>query len=228
NSATVGTAQSASNPSASFIISGNGAGTDNYIGATLAKVTTVDQYNTAYITTDVDADASTGKNDAGFNTGGEVVIATGDAKVLADVDNSVNFNFADVDCGCTWDVLAKIAGNGADPDHHEWWWWDDPDNTITLNLDSIQAVGQGNGSYLYTQLDDLNAKTGHNKVESNTADPEGDPIIITGDALIESGVENSGNVNTVGDFTPFLMPEWPDFDFSFDMSAMWAFFGMNA
>ncbi len=223
NMAHVGSANGSSNPSASFVISGNGAGSDNYITASLAKLTSVAQDNSAYVSNNVDADAKTGYNDANFNTGGDVLIGTGNAKVMADVNNAVNFNHADVDCGCTWDVLAKIAGNGADQDP---WWWDTDSNLITLNLDSIKAIGQGNGSDLNNNLDDLTAKTGHNDVNSNTGDVEGgDPGIMTGDATVDSSVNNSGNVNVVGDM-PFDFPDMPEIDFSFNFSAFWMLFGL--
>ena len=73
------------------------------------------------------------------------MIDTGDAAVAAMVDNSVNFNYADVDCGCTWDVMAKIADNGAELISHmqnmkQW------RQLITLNLDSVQTVGQANAA----------------------------------------------------------------------------------
>ena len=225
NVAHVGSALGASNPSASFVISGNGAGSDNYITAELAKTTSVTQDNTANVTNDVDADASTGHNDAGFNTGGDQMIHTGDVAVIADVDNAVNFNAADVDCGCTWDVLAKIAGNGAEGSHN--WWFDYPDNIIDLTLDSTQAVGQGNVANLTNDLEDLDAKTGHNDLESNTAEVNGDPVISTGNAAVRTGVSNSGTVNTVGDL-PFDMPEMPsNVEFSFNFAAFLAFFGMH-
>ena len=226
NSAQVGSGLGGSNPSASFIISGNGAGSDNYITALLANYTTVVQGNSANISNNIDADAKTGGNDANFNTGGDVVIMTGNAKVDADVDNSVNFNFADVDCGCTWDVLAKISGNGAEGENHHWW-WDQPDNIIDLTLASEQLVAQGNDAYLTNNLDDLDAKTGHNDVSLNTGDPEGDPAIVTGDAKVDSDVSNSGNVNVVGDLLPFEWPELPEVEFSFSFAALWALFGMS-
>lgn len=231
NVAQVASALSAHNPSATFVISGNGAGTDNYITAALDKFTKVDQDNDAYITNDVDASATTGKNDAGFNTGGEVLVGTGHATVLADVDNAVNFNFADIDCGCTWDVLAKISGNGADPEneHHSFWkrFFNRPDSIITLTLDSGQIVGQDNGAFLYNDLEDLYAKTGKNSVNLNTGDVDGDPGIGTGDAYIRADLENSGNLNSVGNL-PFSfpqMPQFPEIDFSFNFAALMAFFG---
>lgn len=227
NSAKVGSSLGGNNPSAAFVISGNGAGSDNYITAALAKVTQVSQTNTANVDNDVDADAKTGGNDAGFNTGGDTVILTGNAHVDADVDNSVNFNFADVDCGCTWDVLAKISGNGAEENNHHRRHRNKADNIITLALDSVQAVGQGNVANLDNDLEDLDAKTGYNDAESNTSEVDGDPAIVTGNATVNSGISNSGNVNSVGDFGPFEWPELPSFEFSFNFAAMMAFFGMS-
>lgn len=223
NSARVSNPLGGSIPSASFVISGNGAGSDNFIVAKLAKATNVTQSNTAYVDNNVSADANTGDNNAKFNTGGDVTIDTGDADVNANVDNSINFNFADINCGCTWDVLAKIAGNGADEkDHHK-----DP-NSITLNLNSQQAVGQVNYANLDNNLDDLNAKTGKNNAESNTGDPGDDPSVMTGNASADSGVSNSGNVNSVGNLPPFEWPHFPsDVEFSFNFWGLWAFLGMH-
>ena len=203
-------------------ISGNGAYSDNGVKLDQTTTTAVRQNNVANVTNNVDADAETGENDANFNTGGDVIIGTGNATVEADIDNAVNFNYADVDCGCTWDVLAKIAGNGAEPD------FDRADNIITLTLNSLQAVGQGNLSNLRNDLKDLDAKTGKNDVESNTGSVEGgDPAIVTGDALVDTGVNNSGNVNVVGDLMGIDWPEMPNVEFSFNFAALWAFLHMG-
>jgi hypothetical protein len=220
NSAKVG--GGSSNPSATFVISGNGAKSDNYITADLASITSVAQTNVANVYNDVDADAKTGGNNANFNTGGDVLVYTGDAKVEADVDNSVNFNYADVECGCTWDVKAKIEGNGAGG--HHGYYGNNDENIITVNLDTVKVTGQGNLSNLNNKLDDLDAKTGYNDSDSNTGSVEGsDPAIITGDATVDSDVSNSGNVNVVGDF-PLGLPDMPEVDFSFNFAAFLALF----
>lgn len=215
NSAQIGGGNGGSNPSASFVISGNGAFSDNYLTAILANSTTLAQANLANVTNDVDADADTGDNEAGFNTGGEVVIDTGKATVDVDVDNAVNFNHADVDCGCVWDVLAKIAGNGAESD-----------SIATLTLASTQALGQGNTANLTNDLEYLDADTGDNKVNKNTGEAESDPAVVTGNATSNVDVSNSGNVNTVGDFN-FDLPELPEVDFDFNLSVLWAWLGMS-
>jgi hypothetical protein len=228
NSARVSGSQHGAYPTAAFWITGNGAGSDNYIGAELDKTTAVTQGNTAKVTNDVDADAKTGGNDANLNVGGDVIIDTGDAEIEAMVDNAVNFNYADVDCGCTWDVMAKISGNGAEADshhkygrHHK----DKGDNVITLELGSLQTVGQTNNASLYNYLDDLEAKTGYNEASSNGGEYADDPSITTGNASVTSGVSNEGNVNSVGPMSGWEMPGMPEVDFSFNFAAMMAFFG---
>jgi hypothetical protein len=226
NSAQVGGGMSATpTPQASFTIVGNGAGSDNEILASMTNATSVAQNNNADIDNEVDVDAETGDNDANFNTGGDVVILTGNSDVEVGVDNSVNFNFADVDCGCEFDVTAKIAGNGADTDHK---WWDKDDNYIGLNLANVQAVGQNNGAYLDNNVDVDDAETGDNEAGYNTGsvDHETDPAIVTGNAKSSTSVSNSGNVNSVGSL-PFDMPEMPEVDFSFNFAALWAIFGMS-
>lgn len=233
NSAKIGNGYSAMpTPSASFMIVGNGAGSDNFIEAGLNNTNNVKQTNNATVLNEVDADAETGDNDANFNTGGDVVIMTGDAKAKVDVDNSVNFNAADIDCGCEFDVLAKIAGNGAEADnhHHGWFkkWWDKDQNVITLDLVNTQLVGQTNGANLNNDVDVDDAETGDNEASSNTGavDHASDPAIVTGDAYAETNVSNSGNMNVLGNL-PFNMPEMPQVDFSFNMAFLWAMFGMS-
>lgn len=220
NSAMIG-GNGGSNPSASFVISGNGAGADNYITAVLSNLTKLDQDNKAHVKNDVDADADTGDNDASFNTGGDVVIDTGHATVEVDVDNAVNFNHADVDCGCVWDVLAKIAGNGADTHYG-----DKADNIISLTLGSVQDLKQKNDAHLDNDLEYLDADTGNNEVKKNTGEADSDPAVVTGNATSNVGVSNSGNVNTIGDFD-FDLPDLPEVDFDFNMAVLWAWLSMS-
>ena len=234
NVAKIGSGNSATpTPSASFKIIGNGSGSDNKIEAELTNDTKLNQSNTANIGNEVDVDADTGDNKANYNTGGDVVINSGypgGANVTVDVDNMVNFNAADVDCGCEFDVLAKISGNGAEADdnHHDWWkkWWDKDENYIGLTLDNVQAVNQGNLANLTNDVDVDDAETGDNEASYNTGEANTDPSITTGAAVSDTSVSNSGNTNTLGDLS-FEMPEMPDFEFSFNFAAMMAFFGMS-
>lgn len=187
----------------------NGAETDNDIRLGLGHNVSLVQNNSARINNDIDTDAVTGKNDADRNTGGDVIIDTGDAHVEVVVDNAVNFNVADVDCGCLLDVTAKIAGNGVESD-----------NKISATLGDDMQVFQDNscGGYLprlsllsnfdfgrYGHKDCLvnnvyaDAYTGYNDARENTGSSETDPSISTGDASTLIEVENAGNSNVFGD-----------------------------
>ncbi|MEK7065608.1 MAG: hypothetical protein AAB961_01325 [Patescibacteria group bacterium] len=194
-------------------IVGNGSNSDNLIDLYLDSAILVKQDNDAEIENYVDADAKTGKNDANDNTGGDVSIDTGDAEVDVSVDNMVNFNWADVDCGCLLDLLAKIADNGTYTD-----------NDIKLNLDDELEVFQDNqcgGKGEEECKNDVyaDAKTGKNDAEDNTGDVDGgDPSIDTGNAETVVDVSNSGNVNSYGADSE---QDWPDFDFNFNLSLSW-------
>ncbi len=203
----------------SLKIVGNGAGSENTIGATLANTTALTQSNEANVNNNVDAKANSGKNDANFNTGGDVVIHTGNAEITTDVDNAVNFNAADVDCGCAYDLTAKIAGNGAAAGYQS-----SDANTIAANLISAQSLGQGNGSNLNNNLND-EAKTGKNEASKNTGEANTDPSVVTGNASSHTSVDNTGNTNIIGSLP--VLPNLPNFDFDFNWAGFWGFWGMS-
>lgn len=212
-------------PAASFRILGNGAGSDNFINATLVRGTTLNQINNAGVNNNVDADANTGNNDAGFNTGGDVTIQTlGGAVAKVGVDNMVNFNAANLDCGCELGVLAKIDGNGAELPFP---FLSANDNVINLGLYNANAVTSVNGAGLNNQVDDVHANAGYNNANSNTAGVVGlnDPSIQTGGASTTTNVTNSGNSNVVGSVT--LPWSNSNMNFMFNMQALMAFFGMS-
>ena len=231
NAAVVSGGNPANTPSASFIISGNGAGSDNWISASLLKATTLAQNNNADIDNYVHAKAESGDNKASFNTGGDNLIHTGKATSTVGIDNSVNFNYADIDCGCTWDVLAKITGNSADPFKHHHRKSESSDvNGITLGLESFQTYAQNNGASLDNVVaSGAKASSGDNELFANTGEPGGDPAILTGNASTDVTVTNSGNVNQIGGGFP--MPWWPEdlsgIDFSFNLGTFLAFFGFS-
>ena len=210
NSARVGGGSDGESTLSARII-GNGSDSDNEIEIELEKELAVVQSNFADIYNKVSADADTGDNDAEDNTGGSVLIDTGDAEATVDIDNMVNFNWADVDCGCLFDVLAKIAGNG-----------EDSDNEIELELEDELAVFQGNCDDLgldaqtnhgreECEVDNkvwADADTGDNEAEDNTGDPGDDPTVETGDATVDVDLENTGNANVYGEKPEWELPEW--------------------
>ena len=177
NIATVGTPLGGStNPTASFIISGNGAFADNFINATLAKTNVSDQDNLANITNAVHAKSKCGDLGAEFNTGGDTTVWSGDATTTANVTNDVNFNYAALNCGCAeWDVMAKIHGNGAEGGYGHHHWWDTADNVINLTLANTKAYGQDNLANLNNDLGWLYADTGDLDSDLNTGESGTDP-----------------------------------------------------
>jgi hypothetical protein len=194
-------------------IIGNGANSDNKIDLETKQLNLLVQNNDAYVYNDIWAKAKTGGNDANDNTGGDVIIDTGNAKAWVEVDNMVNFNAADVDCGCLTDVLAKIHGNGSNSD-----------NDIKAKIKKDLSDFQDNVSDLYNYVD-AKAKTGHNDAKRNTGPVHGvDPVeIITGDSTSWTDVNNSGNVNVFGpsiDWWDFPEGLDLDFDFHFDLSLL--------
>ena len=196
-------------------ISGNGSDSDNEIDLNLDNSTVVTQENDAKIGNEVDVDSDTGDNSADDNTGGDVVIETGDADAEVNIDNMVNFNAADVDCGCVLDLTAKIAGNGTESD-----------NKIKADVEGGSEVFQDNAICL-DNSGDVDADTGDNDAEDNTGSVDSDPSITTGDADTNVSVENSGNANSYGDNVD---SDWPSFDFDFsfdfDLSDLLAALGM--
>lgn len=206
NSASVGGEGGTTTSEARII--GNGADSNNSIKLGLGGTTYVVQDNRAEITNIVkEAKANTGDNKAIENTGGEVVIATGDATTTIGIDNMVNFNWASVDCGCTTDLLAKVAGNGADTK-----------NKIEAQLGGDLSVLQGkeqggNYSHLLNSISG-GSESGDNSVMSSTGDPGSDPTVMTGDSASVVDVANSGNVNSYGVGIP---SDWPSFQFGFEL-----------
>lgn len=191
-------------------ILGNGAYSENEIELDITKEMALVQENLAEIENSVETYGSTGKNEASDNTGGEVGIWTGDAKAATYVDNMVNFNAADIDCGCVLDTTAKVAQNGAESE-----------NEIEADLKDVREYFQDGTAVLGNDVDSK-AKTGWNESDYNTGSVEGsDPFIYTGDAYSSTDVGNSSNMNMFGG-------EWdmPEVEFSFNWAHFTAVFGM--
>jgi len=193
----------------------NGADSRNTIGLALNRGINLDQDNDTDIDNDVDVDADTGDNDAKYNTGGDVLIDTGDAGALVTIDNMAGFNAADVDCGCLFeDVLAKIWENGADSR-----------NTIRATLgnkrESNTYIDQNNYGKGIDNDVDVDLDSGDNDVKSNTnGDSDADPAVMTGDALAEINLSTTAGQNVVGD-SEFELPEGMgnvSFNFMLDFS----------
>src|SRR5687767_5216624 len=123
-------------------ISGNGAGSDNWATVEQSNTTTVSQSNVANVNNVVNADATTGNNDANFNTGGQVGISTGDASVKTDIQNNLNSNAASVDCCAAGSTDVNISGNGAYSD-----------NGVLLGATTTTSVSQYNEANVNNAVD---------------------------------------------------------------------------
>lgn len=206
--------------SLSAVIFGNGVSSDNEINLSTSNDVKVWQANNADVTNNVDAKATSGKNNADENTGGDVSIDTGSAWAGATVDNTVNFNAANVGCDCLSDVTAAADNNG-----------DHSDNNISATLGGDTAIYQGgndNGNNAdLTNNVDANGKSGKNNANENTGPAFGvDPVTVeTGDSSSATTVSNTGNQNLYG--TPFNFPGGDNVNFSFNFAQVLGFFGVQ-
>jgi translation initiation factor 1 (eIF-1/SUI1) len=162
-------------------ISGNGADSDNDIEVSKTNTQTVVQSNTAIITNDIHSEAETGENEANDNTGGDVVIGTGNALSVVDVTTKVNLNritdgFSTAEGG----LGALISGNGADSE-----------NEIEYeNFHDVSAY-QDNLADIANYVD-AEAETGENDANRNTG---GDVVVVTGHAQTAVDIDNIANAN---------------------------------
>src|SRR3990172_4110184 len=116
-----------------ILITGNGVESENEAEVKVENTTTVVQSNNAKVENKVDANANSGYNDANRNTGGDVVVDTGDAKSDVAVSNSLNSNSASVACCAAGDTKVVIADNG-----------DKSENEAELKLENETELYQDN------------------------------------------------------------------------------------
>jgi hypothetical protein len=211
NQATIGGGSHSTSGTLSAWITGNGAYSINDLKLEVARETQLVQENAASVVNDVYSFGETGDNEANDNTGGEVHILTGDATAETIVDNMVNFNAADIDCGCVLDTMAKIADNGSDSE-----------NEIRAAIEDGRVVFQDGSAYLNNEAD-AKAETGENDAKYNTGSTEynEDPAIYTGDATSTTEVANTSNMNVFGGGW-----EMPEVEVNFNWAHFVAFFGI--
>jgi hypothetical protein len=182
NKASVANCGACSNGAANVTISGNGAYSDN--GAKVANNNSVflDQANAANVVNAVRSDATTGKNDSSFNTGGDTVIHTGDANTKTNVSTKANANVATI--GGASDPMGGssvvIKDNGALSD-----------NGVALSQNSAVVLAQANAANIVNDVH-AKAKTGYNDAGYNTG---GFNAIVTGNATTNVTVDNAVNFN---------------------------------
>ena len=139
---------------ASYTISGNNSGSDNYIDVKTDRDTTVTQNNDAHVDNSVTIKATTGGNTAKNVAGGDVTIDTGGSNVGVKVDNALNTNVADVNLcnGCATGGEFKISGNNSYTD-----------NDIKYRNDSDVKLTQDNDAKVNNDVN-ITAGSGYNRV----------------------------------------------------------------
>ncbi len=169
---------------------GNGVESDNDAVANLNNTTVASQSNAANILNYVDVASNTGYNDANRNTGGDVMIDTGDSLVAVVLDTKANSNAAWLDnCGCVGvgDLTVKNLGNG-----------DSTDNDATVNKNNTSAAYQANAANV-ANFGSFDSNSGYNEADRNTGAVYGwsDPSVDTGVAYAEVGASTTANNNVL-------------------------------
>ncbi|MBI4127555.1 MAG: hypothetical protein HY459_00640 [Parcubacteria group bacterium] len=201
-----------------------GAGSTNSVDTTLTSDRSLETENEGVVNNSLEIGANTGGNTASDNTG-LATIVTGDINALTNIVNFVNVNMnvghwylAMVNVFGEWNgnlvfeepsvpaatgslasgtygaaqgsvagsALAANSGTGADSE-----------NTVSLDGNRTVTIENMNEATI-TNVLDVNADTGHNLANRNT----GAGAIRTGDAVIESNVNNNANYNLI-DATTF-------------------------
>jgi hypothetical protein len=169
-------------------VSGNGAGSLNTTNTALQNTISLGQTNSAYITNDVSkADSNSGKNNAGYNTGGSVMVGTGDASTWVNLATHANQNLAQVGgtTGASSNATSvNITGNGSDSQ-----------NKVNLGLTDWVVLGQTNQADVLNYVN-AKANTGKNTADHNTGGSVlGDVTIGTGNAYTKVAADTAVNFN---------------------------------
>lgn len=162
-------------------IAGNGSGSTSTESVAVTRSQTVVQSNTAQVTNIINAEVSTGNNQANDNTGDQVAVNTGSATANITVTNALNANVADIDCtGCVTDIGTTLAGNGSESA-----------NIATIDFLNSQTVFQTNLALIDNAVA-ANLQTGNNEASRNTG---GEVAVVTGEALANVNITNEANAN---------------------------------
>ncbi len=197
---------------------GNGYGSDNTVLLDTNKDLTVRQSNDTTIRNEVSINNNTGHNSSNYNTGGDVVIRTGDAASNVSIQNKAGFNAAHTaGCGgCDNDLDVDIHGNGAfsdnsvrvssDADMHV---VQDNDSDIDNDIDIKNHAGGSDRYHDYDKKHDMDTYEKKNYVKHSYIVKDkhfkkysfsyghtgGDVLIRTGDAKSKTNVVNFASAN---------------------------------
>jgi hypothetical protein len=182
-------------------VTGNGAFSDNNVRVSNSNSSSFSQSNDTSISNNVRTNNNTGNNNASFNTGGRVVISTGDANSNVTIKNSAGSNVANIGgwdsmCGCERNTNVKVSGNGAFSD-----------NNVHVSDVNKKYVSQKNDTHFYNNVYTHN-NAGYNNASFNTGSHNykysmnydkhsGMNAIYTGNANANAYLENSAGYNAL-------------------------------
>jgi hypothetical protein len=176
-------------------INGNGADANNVVNTTSTNTTTVQQTNEANVVNNVVVKTTTGGNELQKNTGGDMMLKTGDATSQVNVSNTLNNNEATLNCCAQSNLTVDVSGNGVGGDREK-----DP-NTVNVTQTTNTTVVQDNVSNVKNMVS-ADAKTGGNEAEKNTG---GNLTVQTGDAESNVVVSTTANSNKVAVVSPLTL-----------------------
>lgn len=167
-----------------IVISGNGSYTNNDANVTQFRQTTSQQSNVTEIENDFDIDLDSGHNSSNGNTGGNLMMTTGNSIVDLDVTNLVNTNVSQIEgCGtCEGDATVSIKGNGTRSD-----------NDATATLVNTVWVNQNNVADIENDVD-IDADSGWNSMNDSTGADSA--VMHTGTIGVDFSIANIANANT--------------------------------
>lgn len=164
-------------------VSGNGAFSSNDVDVNNSCSTEALQANRAYIENAIRNHASTGRNNASFNTGGSVVIHTGDATSTTDVSNAAGYNALSGLNGCGFGSTGvRVSNNGAFSDT----------NVDVRNRTREQFRQYNETAFLNSVYNSM--LTGNNSANFNTGS---DIVIYTGNAESDTSLTNQAGSNVI-------------------------------
>lgn len=178
--------------SANSTISENGAGSVNRIYSRYSSSSFVGMTNSNSIYNGVLASTSTGGNRANRNTGGGVVVDTGNATTKVDVANNVGMiaveSLPDCSCTCLTPGNSTISSNG-----------ERSRNRIKSIRKCETALHLTNQASIVNEVG-VSTDTGGNKANSNTSGGDNSqPVeVLTGTGNTEVGVINNAGSIVVG------------------------------
>ena len=146
---------------------------DNYINSQI----TINQ--SANIKNTIEGSANTGRNEANYNSGGNILIKTGDIGAINKTEN-MGINLSEVSASKNWvNFNIKITNNGSGTK-----------NLINVSLNENKFIDVNNNAYFLNNLVWL-LNTGENNAFGNT---RGDVSIQTGNIKLNTEIEN-GSIN---------------------------------